>query len=101
MVKWEIKLNKLDINYYPQPLMKDEIMMDFLVECTILEKKSTPKQPEEENAKLNWIHLLLVTSRQFWINLANFASTPPSFLSFKTTCEGSGSTTVISKNDTG
>ena len=35
IAKWAIELTELDINYRPRPSIKAQILVDFVVECTI------------------------------------------------------------------
>ena len=59
MAKWAIELTEFDINYRPRPAVKAQILIDFVVECTIPEEaepeqseiddlKSRPNSPKEE-----------------------------------------------------
>ena len=43
MVKWAVKLDEFDIQYRPHPLMKVQVLADFVTECTISDNK-----PEDE-----------------------------------------------------
>ena len=39
MTKWAIKLDEFDIQYRLRPLMKAQILADFIIECTISDNK--------------------------------------------------------------
>ena len=41
--KWIIELTKFDISFQPRPSIKAQILVDFVVECTI----TNPTEPEQ------------------------------------------------------
>ena len=40
MAKWVVKLDKFDIQYYPRPSMKAQVLANFIAECTISDNKA-------------------------------------------------------------
>ena len=51
IAKWAVELTEFDINYRPWPVIKVEILADFMVECTIPEEAKLG-QDEDDNPGL-------------------------------------------------
>ena len=34
-MKWSLELTELDVQYYPRPSIKAQVLVDFILECTI------------------------------------------------------------------
>lgn len=47
MVKWSIEIEKFDISHHPPLAIKAQVLIDFLIECTILEEKSNMNNANE------------------------------------------------------
>lgn len=48
ITKWTIKLFEFDIRFQPQPSIKAQILIDFLVECTIPDELQESKGSSQE-----------------------------------------------------
>ena len=50
IAKWTIKLSEFDIHYRPQTTVKDQILADFVVECSIPNDGSIPASPKSDDS---------------------------------------------------
>lgn len=46
VTKWAIELSKFDIKFNPWLLVKDQVLVNFLVKCTILDELPMPEEME-------------------------------------------------------
>jgi hypothetical protein len=45
LVKWAIKLGEFGVQYRPQPVIKGQTLVDFIVECFFKGSMNTSKSP--------------------------------------------------------
>ena len=63
MTKWAIKLNEFDIQYHPRPSMKAQVLVNFIVKCTI-----SDNNPEDEsNNKIKQVETLKPDLTSVWV----------------------------------
>lgn len=55
MAKWALELSKFDMRFHPRPLIKAQVLADFILKCTILredkkqdEGTSSPVDPKDQ-----------------------------------------------------
>lgn len=53
MTRWTIELNDFDIGYQPRSTVKAQVLIDFIVECIILEEDITMEKPKKQDDRLH------------------------------------------------